>query len=94
MAGGINRKWKNYLEKKAQNHIEQTLPHGGEDMGGLQHEIIESSNVGIPKTIDNSKLLFPIHLDFNEFETQEELFNGMKNWWIYNKRRAEKAYNF
>lgn len=43
------------------------------------------------KHIDNSKLLFPIHTDFEKYETHEELYQAIKNWWINTKNRAEST---
>jgi len=41
--------------------------------------------------IDNDKLLFPIHINFQNYHTHEELYQAIKNWWINTKNRAEKT---
>ena len=41
--------------------------------------------------IDNSKLLFPIHVDHLDCKTNEEFYDKVKTWWINTKNRAERT---
>jgi len=43
--------------------------------------------------IDNSKLLIPLHVDRSKYETHEELYKAVVEWWIDIKDRSPKTIN-
>jgi len=43
------------------------------------------------KKIDNTKLLFPIHVDPQQYNTHEELYKAIIEWWTNGKHRAQKT---
>jgi integrase len=53
--------------------------------------LLESINVNRIRGIDNSKLLFPRILDFNKYDSKEELFNDIIKWWTETKHKALKT---
>jgi len=51
----------------------------------------KNKNQRYKRRIDNKKLLFPIHVDRSKYETLEELYQGIKEWWVNNKNRSNKT---
>jgi len=96
LAGDDKKEWTELKENISQNYVKHLYPHvGGEGTVKQAYDIkqnfnVEKSNNSV-RQIDDKKLLFPIHVNFKEFETQEELFKGIRDWWVNTKNRAEKT---
>jgi len=83
------------------HHVEhQHPPMDGEEMVTSEYDIKQTQNVEksiIPstrtsdRTIDNSKLLIPLHIDRTKIKTHEELYNALYNWWVNLKGRSKKT---
>ena len=81
-----------FKNPKLDEHMQpDKLDLGSED--GMTHGLKTNSflEVGNKKEIDNNKLLFPIHINFNKYTNHEELYQGIKNWWTNTKNRAPKT---
>lgn len=86
LEGGTNQEWKNKIENICQNYLEQNNPQ----------TIVEEKVKRTIKTkgiLDVEQLTNPNLLHPSDFETQEELFNAIKHWWIFKYRKKEKTIN-
>jgi len=79
--GGVKENWKQILENISQRHVEQLKPHQDvEDMGEYGY---------VKQNLDVEKLKNPYIIDPTQYQTQEELFNAIKHWWIFKYRKSE-----
>jgi len=90
LVGGINQKWKNIDQLEA--NIEELNPKW--DIMRLQ-EYVTSKNYNVDvlekPRIDNSKLLIPLHVDRSKYETHEEVYRAIIEWWTDIKDRSPKT---
>ncbi len=87
-AGGNIQEWKRELVLGKNKVTISTLK--GED-GVIGNSRFQNYDVGIIRKIDSRKLLYPLFVDFSKYETNEELYNALSNWWIKTKNRASKT---
>jgi integrase len=82
--GGITKKWKAFIEGLSESHMEHINPQlNGEDMVKQQYVNHISLNVESFKN--------PYILDQKEYQTQQELFDAIKHWWIFRRRNFEST---
>lgn len=95
LAGGNRQKW-NILDRNvSRSHVEYRVPQlDGMDMvikaDVKQIYDVEKSNNNI-RQIDDSKLLVPLHVDRTKYETHEELFKEIRDWWVNVEEHAENT---
>lgn len=87
--GGDSQEWKNFLLDIGQN-VECQSQDIGKDMVKT-NSYLQTINVNRPRQIDNSKLLFPRILNFDDYETQEDLFSAIADWWVNTLHKAPKT---
>ena len=89
LAGGNKKKCKNIDQLEA--NIEELTPKGG--IMRQDYVTTNSYNVDVlnKPRIDNSKLLVPLHVDRSKYETHEELYKAITEWWINIKDRSSKT---
>jgi len=86
-AGGNNQEWKKDTHIKP--NIDELNPDW--DIMRLQHYVTDNNyNVDVlnKPRIDNSKLLIPLHVDRSKYESHEELYQAISDWWIIVKGRS------
>jgi len=88
----------NYKEWQKQKQLgEYTLnnisPINGNNMRGTDYVSQYNLNVDELKSseVDDSKLIIPLHVDRTRYETHEELFAAIINWWTKIKGRSEST---
>ena len=92
LAGGNKEKCEKIIENVSQKHVEHSTHLDGEVMGDLRHvnKIINIGDLERP-AIDVKKLLIPLHVDRTLYQTEEELFKALTDWWINIKHRSPKT---
>ena len=83
LVGGISKEWKNIVEKIYQKYVEHNNPQEVEEMVKRTYEV--------KRYLDVEKLNNPYLLHPDDYETQEELFDAIKHWWIFKYRKKEKT---
>jgi len=79
LVGGRNQEWKQILENIGQKYVRQPNPQlDGEEMNNHGY---------VRQKFDVEKLKNPYILDPNDCKTQQELFNAIKHWWVFKKRK-------
>ena len=85
LGGGINQECKTFLENIGQHHVEQIHPQlDGEDMGEYGY---------VKQNIDVEKYKNPYIINPNKYNTQQELFDAIKHWWVFKYRKNERTIN-
>jgi integrase len=65
-------------------------PSSGEDPVDLAYDIGKIFNVDKSRSyIDDSKLIISLHIDRTKYDTHEELYCAIRDWWIDTKGRSE-----
>jgi len=90
--GGKNKEWKEILTRLSQKHIKHQIPQYWEDQV-KQRYVTNYNNVGeLNKPhIDDNKLLYPLHVDRSQYQTHEELYNAIVQWWTNIKGRESST---
>ena len=83
LVGGRNQEWKTIIESICQKYIEQRKPQT--DVG----EMGELANV--KKKLNVEQIKNPYILIPEEYETQEQLFEAIRHWWIFKKRKHKNT---
>jgi len=75
------------------NHLsDNNMPHFVEHIEGeMEKNVNKKSFLEIEKSINNDKLLFPIHINFDNYQTHEQLYKAIHDWWTQTKNKAEKT---
>ena len=80
--GGKDQEWKQILENISQKNVKHLKPkYRGAGMVKRTYDYKRHLNIERSK---NPYLLHPV-----EYETQEQLFDAMKHWWIFKYRKKE-----
>jgi len=87
--GGKKEKWK--IESKLGENLLTAQPQQlGEETVKQAYEIGKILNVDESRSyIDDSKLIVSLHVDRAKYETQEELYHAIRNWWVDTKGRSQ-----
>jgi integrase len=101
LEGGNNQKWNEKSTNESQKFVDHASPNiGWEGMVKRQYDVKQIINAEKSttqstrtqgRTIDNSKLLIPLHIDRTKYKTHEELFNALYSWWVNLKGRSKKT---
>ena len=84
LVGGRNQEWKNIIEKICQKYVEHKNPQ-------TEVEEMVKRSYELKRSLDVDKLNNPYLLHPDDYETQEELFDAIKHWWIFKYRKKEKT---
>ena len=83
LVGGRKQEWKQFLENICQKYIKQKIPHQDvEDMGETKQNY---------KKLVVDKIKNPYIINPNNYNTQDELFDAIRNWWIFKYRKNERT---
>jgi integrase len=83
LAGGREQEWEQILENISQEYIKQTIPH---------QDVEEMGEQGYVKgKLDVEKLKNPYILAPSEYSTKQELFDAIKQWWIFKRRKNKNT---
>jgi len=87
--GGKSQKWK--IESKLGENLLIAQPQQlGEETVKQAYEIGKILNVDESRSyIDDSKLIISLHVDRAKYETQEELYQAIRNRWVDTKGRSQ-----
>ena len=79
-AGGTKKEW---LKEKKIGEKLGTFTHVGDIMRNRRHvdNIYYNVDELNKPRIDNSKLLIPLHVDRSKYDTHEELYHAISEWW-------------
>jgi len=83
MVGGKNKKWKNSTQKRSKLYVKHPKPTNG---AGMVTKTYENN-----KQLDIERLNNPYLLHPEDYETQQELFDAIKHWWIFKYRKKEST---
>jgi len=83
MVGGKNKKWKNTTQKRSKLYVKHLKPTNG---AGMVTKTYENN-----KQLDIERLNNPYLLHPEDYETQQELFDAIKHWWIFKYRKKEST---
>jgi len=98
LAGGNKQKWNISNRNASQEYVEQLYPSlDGKGMVKEPYDVkqilnVEKSNNRVRK-IDDNKLLVPLHVNRNKYNSPEELYRAIRDWWINLKHREERTIN-
>jgi len=91
LGGGDKREWNidTGIREKDTNDL---IPKDGEEMVRSRNVVKTVYNANdLKPCIDDSKLIIPLHVNPLSYETHEELYNAMVQWWTKTKARSEKT---
>jgi integrase len=88
--GGKKEKWK--IKSKLGENSLTAQPQIGEGMVKREYDVKNIINVGESRSfIDDSKLIISLHIDRTKYETHEELYHAIRNWWVDTKGRSQST---
>ena len=83
LVGGRNQEWEKLIENICQKYVEHNNPQTVvEEMG--EHGYVK-------RKLDVEKIKNPYIIDPTQYQTQEELFDAIKHWWIFKYRKSENT---
>ncbi len=85
LVGGKKQECEPFLEHRSQHHVNQQPQLDGEDMGDYGYVTRQKKDV---EQINNPYIINP-----SDYETQQELFDAIKHWWIFKYRKNERTIN-
>jgi len=83
LEGGKNQEWKNIVENICKRYLKQkTTRNVVEEMDKSNHNY---------RKLDVDKIKNPYIINPDNYQTQEELFDAIRHWWIFKYRKNERT---
>lgn len=83
LVGGNNQVWKNIVQKRSQPYVKHPRPIKGAGMVKQPYELAKKLDI---ERLNNPYLIHP-----ENYETQQDLFDAIKHWWVFKYRKKEST---